>query len=360
MSKTKPEPQFIAERGRYSLQHPVAQSITNRRKSSETSLNGKKSKIAGIVYNSTAVYKRLNSNEEYPIRNKTQGKPFSNNLNCRLLLHLSLKTLLSYVDKRNDNEFLVYDWSPENVSSYSINDATERILSIIRSDVDIMSENEKISSTNTDETDITLDTTDIDSLLKYAHSKERLTVSPFKDSVMPYMAGVKYDQQKWTSSDDERLNSHLLALEGVENIQSIVDSYCNSGKVINFHKIVVQSFGCENYVFVKTIRDNLGQILKLDTIKPPMNANGIYEYTPEWIKRFVCYPRYKSGMNLQLLKTDSPLEESFTLYNDYRMLIWDLKEKLATAELSFEAVSTCQIRNHLFNNKVVYVNPKKE
>lgn len=365
---TKSEP---VDRNYYysNVYNPIDPHGVRRRKSSESTINSKKSKIAGIIYNSTAVYKRLNSNDIYPVKNKSQGRPFSNNFNCRLLLHLNLNSLLNYVDKRNDSEFLIYDW----VSL--INDAgcDEKVLNLINSDVDLMSDENEIglhgSTSSSGEVNVigagsdkfSFELTDFDNLLKCHHSKDLISINSFNFEAAPLTSNVKYDQVKWSRDDDKKLNENLLKLTStkITDLESLIESNCNSGKIINFHKIIVQSFGFDDYVFVKTIRDNNGQILKIDTIKPPMNSKGIYEYTPEWIKRFVCYPRYKSGMNLQLLKSDNINEINFTLYNDFKMLIWDVKEKLLSTGLKLEELTPSQIKEDLFNNKIVYLNPKR-
>ncbi|CAI8503467.1 unnamed protein product [Pichia kudriavzevii] len=129
-------------------------------------------------------------------------------------------------------------------------------------------------------------------------------------------------------------------------------------RTINFHNLINEAFkNDEDYVFVKTIRDNNGHILKLETITPPVDKDGRYCYTPEWVKRRICYPRYKGGMNLHLLSS----RYNFVLYNDIKMLLWDIKEELLTRsekELNEMLEKGCliddRLKKSLFGDRTVY------
>lgn len=352
---------MAAQRSVNVIQNDSSSKITKRRSSGESN---KRCKISGTVYNSSAVFQRLKSSdkvgsfESNPVSSvKSQGRPFSNNFNCRVLLHSSIKGLLAHVDKRSDNKFIVYDWEQMTNTETNTGFSYPELVSLINNkDIDLMS----LDDFEIDD-QARFEPNDFDQLLKFNNNTSRAMVTNAYGSIgatyedlSPVSVNVKYDPIKWTKTDDQTLNSQLLSMDIDDDL---IYSSCNNGKVINFHKMVIQKFNFNNesgngYMFVKPIRDNNGQVLKLESLKPPVNSRGIIEYTPEWIKRFVCYPRYKSGMNIQLIKCT----EEFTLYNDYKMLIWDIKEKLKQLDLEFNELTTDDIRTQLFNNKTVYIN----
>ncbi|VEU23067.1 DEKNAAC104177 [Brettanomyces naardenensis] len=118
---------------------------------------------------------------------------------------------------------------------------------------------------------------------------------------------------------------------------------------MNFHMYIVEAFGIEKYQFIRTIRDANGHILKVETIRPPRNSNNEIEFTAEWLKRSACYPRYKSGIKIQLISDD----QSFVLYNSWKMILWDIKQKRRGEELkNFLSSST---KKELFGGRMVYV-----
>ncbi|AET38273.1 uncharacterized protein Ecym_2553 [Eremothecium cymbalariae DBVPG len=62
--------------------------------------------------------------------------------------------------------------------------------------------------------------------------------------------------------------------------------------------------------FIKLIRDHKGKLLRLETV--PCNESQI---NIDFIKRNVCYPRYKSNMKFYLIRSDS-LQKKFIYYHD--------------------------------------------
>lgn len=65
-----------------------------------------------------------------------------------------------------------------------------------------------------------------------------------------------------------------------------------------------QEFQCKYLKFIKIIRDKKGKLLRLESVIIP-NTN---EITIDFIKKKICYPRYKSDMKIYLIKCDSPNE----------------------------------------------------
>ncbi|AMD20768.1 HDR025Wp [Eremothecium sinecaudum] len=62
--------------------------------------------------------------------------------------------------------------------------------------------------------------------------------------------------------------------------------------------------------FIKLIRDHKGKLLRLETV--PCNESQI---NIDFIKRNVCYPRYKSNMKFYLIRSDS-LQNKFIYYHN--------------------------------------------
>lgn len=302
------------------------------------------SSIAGVVYNSTAVFKRLKpSSLEDPNDdnfgksfNRTQGRPFSSNVSCRFILHENLKSLLNHVDKKNSNKFIVYDMR-KHKEDYLLENNITNTKTVVKKQ-----QRERITHSNDgykiqqllfknlkqnldNSTSFRMGMIDenisaeisceaLDNFLGYANEGV-LKIDGYREKSSPKQKNISYNPKK-----DKSKNKNANA-----NASANTNKNC---KMFNFHELIKENFEIDEYVFIKTIRDNNGHILKLETIKPPVGSDGNYEYTPEWLKRKICYPRYKGGMNLHLLDSNS----NFILYNDLKMLLWDIKEEIMTRD----------------------------
>lgn len=67
---------------------------------------------------------------------------------------------------------------------------------------------------------------------------------------------------------------------------------------------LTQEFQCQYLKFIKIIRDKKGKLIRLESVIIP-NTN---EITIDFIKKKICYPRYKSNMKIYLIKCDAPEE----------------------------------------------------
>lgn len=380
----------------------------------------KKSLIAGVIYNSGAVFKRLKPtlNEEKSeviykqglIR--SQGRPFSSNLTGRFIYHEDLKSLLNHVDRRNNNKFVVYDMKNQIKSNNNNNNAATTTNSNISkgndnnsdtsssvtnnyNNISIHYENNLKNNEDTTITQILYsklgDYNDpsskgsasreilveaLDNLLNCKHN-DILTIDGYKEHFNPIQKMISYNPTKHTSKEKRKEEKKEEKKENEENSSDNVLSYSTSSSSttattdttstaneyktperFNFHSLIKENFGLDEYLLVKTIRDNNGHILKLETIKPPVDKSGKFNYTSEWLKRKICYPRYKGGMNLHIL----PSKFTFLLYNDIKMLLWDIKEEI----LSKDETKIRDILNgaaqlvdddlklKLFGNKILY------
>ncbi|ONH75872.1 hypothetical protein BOH78_1421 [Pichia kudriavzevii] len=308
----------------------------------------KKSSIAGVIYNSNAVFKRLkpNTNEEKSESlfkeetNRSQGRPFSSNLQCRFWLHDNLKSLLNHVDKKNNNEFIVYDMKNEikldnsNCTGLYSRLEDSPIYQVLLKNLQDSLNNDSILRTDmiNDKLNSDVSMEALDKFMNCRHN-DVMKVEGYREQFTPTQKNISYQ-----SKNDK-------------------NKACGK-RTINFHNLINDAFkNDEDYVFVKTIRDNNGHILKLETIKPPVDKDGRYCYTPEWVKRRICYPRYKGGMNLHLLSS----RYNFVLYNDIKMLLWDIKEELLTRsekELNEMLEKGCliddRLKKSLFGDRTVY------
>lgn len=308
----------------------------------------KKSSIAGVIYNSNAVFKRLkpNKNEEKSESlfkeetNRSQGRPFSSNLQCRFWLHDNLKSLLNHVDKKNNNEFIVYDMKNEikldnsNCTGLYSRLEDSPIYQVLLKNLQGSLNNDSILRTDmiNDKLNSDVSMEALDKFMNCRHN-DVMKVEGYREQFTPTQKNISYQ-----SKNDK-------------------NKACGK-RTINFHNLINEAFkNDEDYVFVKTIRDNNGHILKLETIKPPVDKDGRYCYTPEWVKRRICYPRYKGGMNLHLLSS----RYNFVLYNDIKMLLWDIKEELLTRsekELNEMLEKGCliddRLKKSLFGDRTVY------
>lgn len=68
------------------------------------------------------------------------------------------------------------------------------------------------------------------------------------------------------------------------------------------------AFSVDSFRFVKIIRNAYGNLVKLETI----NDSHIVKNS-SWIKRNICYPRYKSQMKIHLIKLSSNINRSIYL-----------------------------------------------
>lgn len=65
-----------------------------------------------------------------------------------------------------------------------------------------------------------------------------------------------------------------------------------------------QEFHCQYLKFIKIIRDKKGKLIRLESVIIPNTP----DITIDFIKKKICYPRYKSNMKIYLIKCDSPDE----------------------------------------------------
>lgn len=356
--------------------------------------NEKQSSIAGIIYNSSAVFKRLKpslAEEKSEMiykeeSNRSQGRPFSSNLTGRFIFHDSLKSLLNHVDKKNNNNFVVYDMKKhiipkqkddsgdgkngknanEEKNKLPISTKKERKQDINSREgfhiTQLLFKNLRESLSNNDmirmgymnqtklSSEITMNA--LDNFLNCKHD-DILRIDGYREQYTPVQKTISYNPKKQKEQQEREMREagreELETKSGLENIN----------KRFNFHSLIKENFGLEEYVFVKTIRDNNGHILKLETIKPPVDKDGKYNYTSEWLKRRICYPRYKGGMNLHILNSSF----NFILYNDIKMLLWDIKEEILSRNDEehndkildqTDVIVDDDLRQKLFGNKVVY------
>lgn len=73
-------------------------------------------------------------------------------------------------------------------------------------------------------------------------------------------------------------------------------------------------FTCSHLKFIKIIRDKKGKLIRLESVITPNTS----EITIDFIKKKICYPRYKSNMKIYLIKCDSPedFENKFIYIHD--------------------------------------------
>lgn len=362
----------------------------------------KQSSIAGVIYNSSAVFKRLKpslSEEESEViykeeTNRSQGRPFSSNLTGRFIFHDNLKSLLNHVDKKNNNNFVVYDMSKHGKSSKQLNEkqdnhenqdttksqvkhgeATEDGQSTIKKIkkpvikypkegqqiTQMLFKNLKESLSNNDvvrmgiindklNSEVSMEA--LDNFLDCTHD-DIMKIDGYREQFTPVQKTISYNPKCKTKQAKKEETSTDEAGDADDKSDKKTKD-----KRFNFHTLIKENMGLDEYVFVKTIRDNNGHILKLETIKPPVDRDGKFSYTSEWLKRRICYPRYKGGMNLHLLGPSF----NFILYNDIKMLLWDIKEEILSRDekdldriLSrSDIVVDDDLKEKLFGNKVVY------
>ncbi|GME79415.1 unnamed protein product [Ambrosiozyma monospora] len=352
------------------------QNLNLRKRSYEQS--SPKSSIAGAVYNSSAVFKRLKASSQNSTSVETentlqrsQGRPFSSNINSRFILHKDMSTLLQYMEKKDVKQLLAYDF--QNLVDNGFHAKKEDEYS--SGSTKVGSGNYKLDDLNVEMFKDANICQKLDRFMGCTGKSSRI-LSCDSGTEDPVQKQIVYDPP---TDDDENIenrvpggspNSTSLSfilnsnkskdLQAVSNGISAVNgqttTYNNSTSSaattpaapslptnkygpLNLHDIVGQNFECQDYQFVKAIRDSNGRILKLESIRPPMEtlANGgtRYKYTTEWVKKTICYPRYKSKMKIHLLRS----QENFILYNDLKMMLWDIQEEYRNfpgGELKFQ------------------------
>ena len=300
----------------------------------------KQNAIAGVIYNSSAVFKRLkpcineekSENLKHYETNRTQGRPFSRNLSGRFILHENLKSLLNQVDKRSNNKFLVYDFKNNNKRNYNTinrnNPINEILIENLKSCInnnnsnDLTNNRMNIINENFNEMEIKVD--EVNNFLNCSND-EILLIDGYKEKFNQKQIMINYKWKKDNKITNSNNNNKKEEEDDEYDEYEVKDEEnVEISKGENFHLLIKKNFKLKEYVFVKTIRDNNGHILKLETVKPPINKYGKLEYTSEWLKRRICYPRYKGGMNFHILKSNF----NFVLYNDLKMLLWDIKEEI--------------------------------
>lgn len=367
----------------------------------------KQSSIAGVIYNSSAVFKRLKpslSEEKSELiykeeTNRSQGRPFSSNLTGRFIFHDSLKSLLNHVDKKNNNNFAVYDMRKHHRTNEkdgskeklqqgnSVERDNTKLQDLVKKEEEnatdksntrkfkrpdagfskegqqitqMLFKNLKESLNNNDvvrmgiindklNSEVSMEA--LDNFLGCAHD-DIMKIDRYREQFTPVQKTISYNPKcrpKQLKKDDTPTPEETSD-DNTENK--------SKDKRFNFHTLIKENLGLDEYVFVKTIRDNNGHILKLETIKPPVDKDGKFNYTSEWLKRRICYPRYKGGMNLHLLGSSF----NFILYNDIKMLLWDIKEEILSRDESDldkilsqpDVAVDDDLKDKLFGNKIVY------
>ncbi|ODV87820.1 hypothetical protein CANARDRAFT_20552 [[Candida] arabinofermentans NRRL YB-2248] len=387
----------------------------NERKRFHSDPTHSRSSIAGAVYNSGAVYKRLKiadsiSNTTTPLVSmRPQGRPFSSNINARFLLHKDLFSLLQHIDKRESKEMLIYDFrdlkssAPGRADEGDIKAATKN-LSQLDIDAGLFEGESGVESLDKFLNCKNLGTTGFDSDIEVKEPIQKLIV--YKPEVNNFLAAeASSGENSQTPKETPKETPSRLAVSGrsslrfllnrterdsseehqgdnvtsVEPAEDVVESEepsnasWKSDIPINLHMLIKKEFNIDKYRFIKIIRDNNGRVLKLETITPPEmystvnDASSIdthnqdkdeaikgidqeedkhtkavhtpsskmekkpvdagYNFTSEWIKKTVCYPRYKSKMKIHMIESS----ENFILYNDLRMMLWDINEEFKQA-----------------------------
>lgn len=410
---------------------PGSDISTRRSSTSSTGRRGRKrshgsesyvrtSSIAGTIYNSSAVYKRLKPSTSFSSKSasektlRPQGRPFSSNLTGRFLLHDNLFALLRYMNRKIRQKLACYDLRKLEALPDSKDHESEQTHS---------SNGRSLSSRNSASCkfeDINLGVFEahdpimaLDDLFGVKHCSLRVldccgtnsTTSPGGKMTTPQQHTITYNpsssnpatptprcrslsdtispkKEEKDIGDISHSGSHhnlkfLLNKKPDSNATdsttvsstssrasspapSTTTSLSSSEKIktksTNFHRQIVDTFGVENYQFIKAIRDNNGHILKLESIKPPRNSKGEIEYSAEWVKQSICYPRYKGGMKIHFIKDN----QSFVLYNDLKMLLWDIKQEATSddplgPENNEMPLLSKTVRDRLFGGRLVYV-----
>ncbi|ODV95481.1 hypothetical protein PACTADRAFT_34047 [Pachysolen tannophilus NRRL Y-2460] len=257
------------------------------------------------------------SNKAIKIQERTgaqrpQGRPFTVNIKSKFVLHDNLITSFCYLERRTISKFLEIDYN-------SLDEA--ELSKLVASNVNGNSCS-GLSATKTENfKDIQLSPTNLSS------PTFESSFQPFLTAENKAAASRIIDKSEYKIQHDAKFipgkmkpltksvifdppESDVLDENGAENDENL-----------NFYNVLKNCFNNEFFTFIKVIRDNTGKVVKLETIEQP-TVNGRIYYTTEWVKKEICYPRYKSNMKIHLTK--GKLEKSVILYNDLRMLLWDI------------------------------------
>lgn len=449
---------------------------SRKRYHSSDGYNKRNSSIAGTIYNSTAVYKRLKpcTSSGAPAQEsaaqtglRPQGRPFSSNITGRFLVHHDLFSLFRYMNKKNLQVLACYDMrelaqgcaqapKPDKDDEKKIEAKNEKCENE-RIDKNLISPRSSRSSASIFSADCASSISShasaggaqdalalackfedihlgpfesaadfvpiLDSFFSQKHCSLRVlnngasgtkpdrARTPPKQRTILYKpsAGVGASASAGTGADADSDTEHsaqgsaqgsrrgsacsekgnhpegasehsphtLKFILNNSEARKVADKDVPEGEQkpgpnqekprrvsTNFHEQIVKAFGIEEYQFIKAIRDSNGHVLKLESIKPPRNSTGEIEYTAEWVKKTICYPRYKGGMKIHLTSAS----QSFVLYSDMKMLLWDVtqEDKLlgVSACVSASPASTLtsglpplgrETKERLFGGRLVFV-----
>ncbi len=399
-----------------------ARKDSRKRYHSSDGYNKRNSSIAGTIYNSTAVYKRLKpcTSAGSPAQDsavqglRPQGRPFSSNITGRFLVHHDLFSLFRYMNKKNLQVLACYDMR-------DLDKGTEEKSSIkTRGDEKNASAEQREAGDKSADCPCGTHTNGAQDAFSLACKFEDIHLGPFEGAAdfVPILDGFfsrkhcslrvlnngangsKPDRAKTPpeqrtisykpsagaavaagdgagaagnssgnssgsataigtpesscspekSNEPDRLQEsngsdqaspkqqELRSPHTLQFILNNLDAKKNPdqegkhekrmddkarGVSANFHDQIVKAFGIEEYQFIKAIRDSNGHVLKLESIRPPRNSSHQIEYTAEWVKKTICYPRYKGGMKIHLTSAS----QSFVLYSDMKMLLWDVTQE---------------------------------
>ncbi len=443
---------------------------SRKRYHSSDGYNKRNSSIAGTIYNSTAVYKRLKpcTSSGAPAQEsaaqsglRPQGRPFSSNITGRFLVHHDLFSLFRYMNKKNLQVLACYDMrnlahgcaqapNPDKDDKKKIEAKNEKGENE-RIDKNLISQRSSRSSASIFSADRASSAGGAQDALALACKFEDIHLGPFESAVdfVPILdsffsqkhcslrvlnngassakpdrartppkqrtilykpsAGVGASAGAGAGADADSDTEHaaqgsaqgsrrgsgcsekgnhpegacersphtLKFILNTSEARKVADKAVpeaeqkpcskqeNPRKVsANFHEQIAKAFGIEEYQFIKAIRDSNGHVLKLESIRPPRNSTGEIEYTAEWVKKTICYPRYKGGMKIHLTSAS----QSFVLYSDMKMLLWDVtqEDKLlgVSACVSASPASTLrsglpplgrETKERLFGGRLVFV-----
>ncbi|VEU22724.1 DEKNAAC103779 [Brettanomyces naardenensis] len=363
-----------------------------RRKRSQSEVLAYSLSIAGTSCNSNAVYKRLKPSKIVPTNDKSrvQGRPFSSSLTGRFILHDDVLSFLRYsTHDRKMEKIVCYDFGgkPSNCTadsgrSRSLSGATgspsdDPVVSfpsgsnnrIILSQLKEISTSILGSHDPVEELDRFLGKKNCSvNLVNYTRhegmpERHTITNSPSDLNRTSLLSTTYYlpsselkAEEKPEKLPAEKIPAHrsphslnLILNDDDSKADRRSQNDQQKDEELNFHSSIGRAFDIKKYQFIKVIRDSNGHILKLQSIPPPTNENNEIEYTAEWIKKTVCYPRYKHDMKIHLVRND----QSFILYKDLNMMLWDIGQENGLENV--EKPLRPSIRDFLFREKAVYV-----
>ncbi|GMM34587.1 hypothetical protein DASC09_019120 [Saccharomycopsis crataegensis] len=262
--------------------------ITSSSKSPHSSLKLAKRRHYTPIQPASAIQKRTGSA-------RPQGRPFTSKLDARFFLHDSMESLISGMIRNTDLQMRYYD----------------------------------LVHTSTLDSRCTLGDSYHD--IGNGLSLKLLNVKrPLSESRQPQFKKVSFSGSYNIHKREQKLENRVM-----------VDS-----REPNVHATLCKEFSYPELKFVKIIRNSSSRVLKIETFRSgeadssrydeegdfqryesptfpniEVASNAKYEAcSPEWVKKTIAYPRYKSRMKLHLL----PNSDCFVVYNDFQMLQWDL------------------------------------